>query len=412
MGLQAYRAGGRGASCPASARDGWTGQSDRFGGAGLIAVGRLVDRGGVTARIARALLVIAATVTLAAAAVAPALATAQPLDYMALAERGVAQDASWRAGDWYCEYLGCTGAYPLLTTWGDVRMFESVDALEIAAPSAAHRRQVDRFAHASERYWNPYLNGYAPYPGDRYRGVEAWFDDNGWLGVAFAQAYRATGESRYLHDAQRAFSFVAADGWDAVDGGGMWWNTEHPYHAGESLAADSLLGMLLYQDDHERFQLDQVRKFVDWGNTHDIGFHGLFLSGGPHSTVIDYVESPLIYAQYLLCKATGAEGYCEHAAQQARSMTEIYGMEYNFAPLYDSIFMEWMMAYGQAVGDGHWLDVAETNAAQAAQHATDSRGLWLDSWWGGRIRDSQTLPGMFRTMAGTTSLFAWLSYYS
>jgi hypothetical protein len=124
------------------------------------------------------------------------------------------------------------------------------------------------------------------------------------------------------------------------------------------------------------------------------------------------VEAPLIYAQYLLCQATGQNGYCTHSEEQARSMTEIYGIEYNFAPLYDSIFMEWMMAYGKAVGDGHWLGVAEVNAAHADQHAGDSRGLWLDSWWGGPIKDSQTLPGMFRTMAGTTSLFAWLAYYS
>jgi hypothetical protein len=331
---------------------------------------------------------------------------------MALAERGIQQSASWRSGGWYCEYLGCTGAYPLLTIWGDVRMFEAVDALQIAAPSAEHRAEVDRFGRASERYWNPYLNGYAPYPGDRYRGAEAWFDDNGWLGVAFVQAYRATGESRYLRDAQRAFDFAATQGWDAAGGGGMWWNTDHPYHAGEALASNSLLGMLLYGIDHQRYQLDEVRMFIDWGNSHDIGFHGLYLSGGPASTVIDYVEAPLIYAQYLLCQATGRNGYCTHSEEQARSMTEIYGVEYDFAPLYDSIFMEWMMAYGKAVGWDHWLEVAEVNAAHAIQHATDSRGLWLGSWWGGPIKDSQTLPGMFRTMAGTTSLFAWLAYYA
>jgi hypothetical protein len=346
------------------------------------------------------------------AAAKPLARVAQSPAYLKLAEAGIAQSASWRSGGWYCEYLGCTGAYPLLTTWGDVRMFESVDAVEMVAPSRAHRAQVDRFGHASERYWNPYLNGYAPYPGDRYRGAKAWFDDNGWLGVAFVQAYRATGERRYLRDAQRAFSFIAANGWDAAGGGGMWWNTEHPYHAGEALAADSLLGMLLYGIDHQALQLRQVRKFVDWGNSHDIGFHGLYLSGGPHSAVIDYVEAPLIYAQYLLCQATGENGYCTHSAEQAHSMTEVYGLQYNFAPLYDSIFFEWMMAYGQAVGDNHWLELAKTNAAAAAQHAVAERGLWLGSWWGGPIKDSQTLPGMFRTMAGTTSLFAWLARYS
>jgi hypothetical protein len=347
-----------------------------------------------------------------ASAAGPRAKSAQALDYVALTEKGIAQSAQWRSGDWYCEYLDCTTSYPLLTVWGDVRMFESVSALQIAVPSAAHRALVNRFGHASERYWNPYLDGYAPYPGDRYRGAEAWFDDNGWLGIAFVQAYRATGERRYLRDAQRAFDFVAAQGWDAAAGGGMWWNTDHPYHSGEALAADSLLGMLLYGIDHQRSQLEQARMFVDWGDSHDIGFHGLYLSGGPGSTVIDYIEAPLIYAQYLICKATAQNSYCEHAAAQTKSMTEVYGVKYNFAPLYDSIFFEWMMAYGEAVGEDHWLELAQTNAAAAVQHAPDARGLWLGSWWGGPIKDSQTLPGMFRTMAGTTSLFAWLANYS
>jgi Glycosyl hydrolase family 76 len=370
---------------------------------------------GAGAALALVLVLPLATLLLPAPAAARTHAravAARVPNYLGLAEDGVRQSASWRSGDWYCEYLGCTGAYPLLTVWGDVRMFESLAAIDMTDPTAAHRAQVDRFGHASERYWNPYLNGYAPYPDDRYRGAEAWFDDNGWLGIAFVQAYRATGERRYLRDAVRAFDFIAANGWDAAGGGGMWWNTDHPYHAGEALAAGSLLGMLLYDIGHNGYELAEVRKFIDWGNAHDIGFHGLYLSGGPGSTVIDYVQAPLIYAQYLLCQATGVQGYCSHAAEQAKSMTEIYGYRYNFAPLYDSIFFEWMMAYGKAVGDNHWLELAQVNAAAAAQHATIGDGLWLGSWWGGPIRDSQTLPGMFRTMAGTTSLFAWLGYYS
>ncbi len=337
---------------------------------------------------------------------------AQVQAYEALTVAGLEQSANWHAGDWYCEYLGCTGAYPLLTIWGEVRMFEALDALDIAAPSPEHRAFVDRFARASERYWNPHLHGYAPYPNDLGRGVQAWFDDNGWLGLAFVQAYRATGEQRYLLDARRAFDFIALQAWDAAGGGGLWWNTDHLYRAGEALAADSLLAMLLYGIDHESAQLTEARMFIDWGNAADIGAHGLYLSGGPHNSVIDYVQAPLIYAQYLLCQATGVTGYCTHAAEQAQAMRSIYGVRYNFGPQYDSIFLEWMMAYGQAVGDSHWLGLAQENATQAAQHAAAYRGLWLGSWWGGPIDDSQTLPGMFRTIAGTTSLFAWLACYS
>ena len=44
-------------------------------------------------------------------------------------------------------------------------------------------------------------------------------------------------------------------------------------------------------------------------------------------------------------------------------------------------------------------------------HASNAQGLWLDSWWGGPIRDRNTQPNMFRTIGGTTSLYAWLAYY-
>ncbi len=59
--------------------------------------------------IARALLALTVTLTLAAVAtIAPSVAAAQPLNYMALAEQGEHQSEAWRSGDWYCEYLHCT----------------------------------------------------------------------------------------------------------------------------------------------------------------------------------------------------------------------------------------------------------------------------------------------------------------
>jgi Glycosyl hydrolase family 76 len=346
---------------------------------------------------------------------ASASAQASQLDYEALAGHGVAQASRWRDRGWYCEYLGCThGPYDLLTVWGEVPMFEAVDALQIAHPSYAHRALVDRFARASEHYWNPFLGGWAPYPEDRYRGAEAWFDDNGWLGLAFLNAFTATHEHRYLHDAQRAFHFIARNGWDASGGGGMWWNTDHPYHSGPALASDSLLGILLYGTDNERWQLEDVRKYVDWANTHDRNdpYRVYLEKPNDPSSINDYVQAPLIYAQYLLCKDGQGEGYCARAAQVARSMDHNWGGAHNYGPEYDAIYFQWMMAYGQATGDSHWASEAELNASAAAKHAADGRGLWLSSWWGGSIPDPETHPGMFRTMAATTSLFAWLSVYA
>lgn len=346
----------------------------------------------------------------------PALSSADTAHDLQLADQGLhVQSARWRTGTdhWFCESLGCTGAYPLLTIWGVVRMFESADAVELADPSPAHRATVESFASQSEKlYWNHYLNGYDPYPGDDFPAAQAWFDDNGWLGLAFVDAYRATGQRRWLGDAQRALDFIAARGWSGGGrGGGMWWNTQHQQFSGEALAADSLLGVLLYDATRHTGDLQSARKWIDWANAHDIGFSGLYDSEGPGSSVIDYVEAPLIYAQYRVCQDTGRTDYCTHAAAQSNTLTRIYGVRYDLAPLYDSIFFQWMMAYDRATGDTHWITVAQQNAQAASTHASTGQGLWLGSWWGGPIRDRNTQPNMFRTVGGTTSLFAWLAYY-
>jgi hypothetical protein len=354
---------------------------------------------------------LAFSLSLALAQPAPASPRAT---YLALAERGIVQQsASWRTGPyhWFCEVLRCPGSYPLLTVWGVVRMFESVDAAQLAAPSGGHRAAVERLAGQVEQlFWNHYLRGFAPYPGDDFPGAQAWFDDNGWLGLAFVDAFRATGDRRWLGDAQRALNFIADHGWDGMRG--MWWNTQHEHHSGEALAADSLLAMMLYAQAHNAANLARARRWIDWANAHDVGSQGLYESQGPGSTVIDYVQAPLIDGQYLLCSATGVTRYCDIAAAKALILTHIYGTRYSLAPVYDSIFFQWMMAYDRAIGQTHWIEVAQANATAAMQNATDQRGLWLGSWWGGPIMDRQTRPGMFRTMAGTTSLYAWLAYYA
>jgi hypothetical protein len=340
------------------------------------------------------------------------------LDYQQLAEAGVRQAAHWGRGSWYCEYLRCAhGPYPIVTIWGEVPLFETADALETASPSAAHKALVDHFARANESYWDRKLGGYAPYPGDRAGNVRAFFDDNGWEGLAFLNAYKATHERRWLADAQRAFHFIASRGWDR-DGGGMWWNTSHPYHSGPALAADSLLGILLYGEDHERPQLEDVTMYVNWANANDNHDEREFYLDMPNDSesVSDYVQAPLIYAQYLLCKDGEGEGYCVQAGRLAATLAEqhvdAYGYEYNYGPEYDAIFMQWMTAYGQATGEPYWLTLAEVNAAAAATNAANQGGLWLSSWWGGDIADPETHPNMLRTMAATTSLFAWVGMYA
>ena len=134
---------------------------------------------------------------------------------LSLAQAGVARaEQRWRdhARGWYDARLGDRDRYPLATIWDIVPLFQSLDAIAIAQPTPANRRAVTRFATGAERYLNRGLRplpGYSPYPGDRAANTETWFDDNGWWGLAFVNAYRATGSRRWLADAERALRYIA-----------------------------------------------------------------------------------------------------------------------------------------------------------------------------------------------------------
>ncbi|MHB8243447.1 MAG: glycoside hydrolase family 76 protein [Solirubrobacteraceae bacterium] len=346
----------------------------------------------------------------------PALSSAQQ-GYLALAQSGVATaERRWhdRRLGWYDARLNDRERYPLATIWDIVPLFESIDAIAIAQPSAANRAAVARFAAGAERYLNHGLRpvaGYSPYPGDREANTETWFDDNGWWGMAFVNAYRATGNRRYLLDAQRALRYIARVGWDPRSGG-LWWNTTHPYKAGAALASDTLLATLLYQETHSTFALGQARRFLAWGNSS--GFSpadGLYAGSSINPTPADYVEGPLIYAQATLCRLTASPAECKRAeALKATALTR-FGYLLDFSPQYDAIYVQWMLALYALDGDRSLYALAADNARDAQARAVNGEGLYLLSWNGETLPTRYALPGMLQTQGATTSVFAWLAVY-
>jgi Glycosyl hydrolase family 76 len=352
-----------------------------------------------------------------AAAAEPQPLTSSQRAYLSLAKGGAARaERSWsdpRRG-WYDARLGDRDRYPLATIWDIVPLFQSLDAIAIAEPSSANRRTLAGFAAGAERYLNRGLRpvaGYSPYPGDRRADTLTWFDDNGWWGVAFVNAYRATGTRRYLSDARRALAYIDAAGWDPR-AGGIWWNTAHPYKAGEALAAGTLLAALLYQQTRSRFDLAQARTFLRWANTS--GFSptdGLYAGSSVDATPIDYIEAPLIYAQALLCTLTATPAECERAERLKTVALDRFGYLLDFSPQYDAIYLQWMLALYSLDHDPTLYALAADNARDAQTRALRSDGLYLLSWNGEELPVADAMPGMLQTQAATVSLFAWLAVY-
>jgi hypothetical protein len=338
--------------------------------------------------------------------------------YLQLAHSGVARaEQRWsdpRRG-WYDARLGDNERYPLATIWDIVPLFQSLDAIAIAQPTPANRRAVAHFAAGAERYLNHGLRpvpGFSPYPGDRTAATETWFDDNGWWGLAFMNAYRATGTHRWLSDAERALAYIAKVGWDRQDGG-IWWNTTHPYKAGEALASGTLLATLLYQQTHSPSYLREARMFLGWANT--TGFsaaNGLYAGSSLNPTPIDYIEAPLIYAQAVLCEVAADPADCEHAEALKAKALDRFGYLLDFSPQYDAIYLQWMLALYSLDHDQTLYSLAVANARDAQTRALNGQGLYLLSWNGETLPAQDALPGMLQTQAATTSLFAWLAVYA
>ena len=219
------------------------------------------------------MLVSLAALALAGLACMPAGAgafSASQARYLKAANQGVKQTNRWwnRGRRWYSSVMGGSNQASL---WGVVPLFEALAGLQIAAPSSRHLHQLNRFAWGAQRYLNPTLEpvpGFGPRPRQHEPGKTTWFDDNGWWGLAFLDAYRATGNGRYLTDAEIAQNFISVSGWDNTPGrpGGIWWNTNHSFYAGESLASGTLLSARLFAITHDKHYLDDATKFIDWAN--------------------------------------------------------------------------------------------------------------------------------------------------
>jgi hypothetical protein len=394
--------------------------------------------------------------------------------YLAAANKGVKQTHKWwnRGRHWYSSVLGGPNVASL---WGIVPLFQAMNGLQLAQPSGRHRRQLNRFARGAERYLNPNLQpvpGFGPKPRQREPGKTTWFDDNGWWGLAFLDAYKATGNSRYLLDAQIAQRFISVSGWDTTPGrpGGIWWNTNHSFYAGESLAGGTLLSARLYALTHEQAYLDDALKFIAWGDlwltdpatglyarlrkpkTYKTGKPGptappsgsaaaardaraladnpdeaakLEASGQPvpapgeasaafnnypafAPSPMPYVNGPMILAHRIICEEANRPFFCARAADLAARTLQVY-QRFWMGPQFDFWYVRTMLEFAQLDNNGDWYGIVRRNARSALHRAKDRHGLYLRTWYGKKAARANAPKGSIQLHAANAALFAWMA---
>jgi Glycosyl hydrolase family 76 len=271
-----------------------------------------------------------------------------------------------------------------------------------------HSRAPARGRHdrnGAERYWDPDI---APVPGYVYlrdlRGPRsAFFDDNGWWGIAFFDAYRATGKPRYLQDAVKAFRFIYAAGWASRHGGGVWWDTDHTKKTAEPLAAEALLGAELYEATHDTHYLRVAETMIAWANANSWNAtRGLYQRSDTSDTVMNYVQGMMIGAHLTLCRALKVAAWCRKAEQlAAASQVAFPPGVYEWAPETDAIYLRYLIELSREDHNKRWFTVADNWARAAIANSRDDHGLFTKRWDGAFASNDRLL-----TDAGTLMLFA------
>jgi hypothetical protein len=364
--------------------------------------------------VALVVTLIAAAVGLVLEHVRPVTAAPEPTkaDFLRTASAATARSSAWwdKRRGWYLEQLGGPGSRPLATLWGVVHLFEAKDALAIADPTPARKAAVRAFARGAERYWNPNLRpvpGYAPYPGNRGAHDRTWYDDNGWWGVAFHDAYRATGDKRYLRSAKHALTFIDS-GWDPKRGG-IWWETTHSFKAGESLAGGTLLAALLYKETHSRKYLAIARKYITWADRDFRGDDGLYDRHERDATPMPYVQGPMFNAFAVLCGSTHDQAYCREAEELADRAARRFP-KLTMGPQYDAMYIRALLELYRLDRNPRWYAIAKAEVERAMVNARAPNGLFLRNWDGGSMKTiGGSKPDALQTHAATTSAIAWMA---
>jgi hypothetical protein len=350
-----------------------------------------------------------ATAPTAAQPISSGRTGAQP-SYLQAASDAVGRASAWwdPKRRWYRQRLGTS---PLLATnWGIVHLFSATDALALADPTPARLASVRQFAQGAERYWNPDLRpvpGYGPYPGNRGATHRSWYDDEGWWGIAFYDAFRATGDRRYLASAGRALAFLDS-GWDPKSGG-VYWDTNRTFKASESLVGGTLLAAYLYDATHKPAYLALAQRYVAWADRRLRTPDGLYSSRpNGRGVPMPYVEGPMAAAFAVICRSTRQQSWCKRAEDLALRTVKRFP-KLTMGPQYDSIYVRSLLELYRLDGKRRWYDIAAaaTRRATAAARAPD--GLFLHTWDGRPIQTIGSDPGKLQTHAATSSVIAWMA---
>jgi hypothetical protein len=285
---------------------------------------------------------------------------------------------------------GADGAFSFV--WPAATQFRVLNALLRIDP-ATYRPIVRAFAdELYNRYWT--FGGLGGYRSGVSAGATRFYDDNGHIVVALAEAFHLTGDPVYLTRAIQTYNYVLT-GEDSVVGGGIYFS-EPDHSSKDSISTLQAVraGLMLYQlTGQTRFITDALRLY-NWATTHVQQSDGLFVerykitsptTGQPDGFTLINSAGIGLSSNLLFYDATGNTTYLREAQRIAtRSLTRYFNS--STGAINDEGF--WAFELVDALDDMYlhdrnpvWLNAVKGAMTWLRNNREDPNGHY-DTLWG------------------------------
>ncbi|QQL49987.1 glycoside hydrolase family 76 protein [Mucilaginibacter ginkgonis] len=235
--------------------------------------------------------------------------------------------------------------------------------------------------------------GYQAYP-VKLEKSDRYYDDNGLVGIDYMESYFNTKNPVYLARAKNVFRFIMS-GWTEDLGGGVFWVEGHPDQKPACSNGMALLTSLkIYEGCHEKYYLDQGKKFYNWmyttlrDSTTGMITNDIKPGKGLNRTFWSYNTGSLIEAAVMLYRFTGKESYLIQAKALAKDSHAFYKAAKHDEHLTYRIDLPWFMAvlfrgyealYKVDKND-LYISALEHDINYAWENSRDKFGLVTHSW--------------------------------
>ena len=156
-----------------------------------------------------------------------------------------------------------------------------------------------------------------------------YYDDNNWIALDLLDAAQLLNDSSLLAPVTRIFAFLVS-GWDAKQGGGIFWADGHPDRPTVSTAPAITIGLRLAAITHNPYYRNWAARFYAWMNAVMRAPNGLYYdhidgtTGKMDKDFVSYNQGVMIQANVAYAALTGQSSYLRDAAAIARAAAHAF----------------------------------------------------------------------------------------